>query len=127
MFIFISGPMTNCVGYKSRFEEAEERLELAGFKPVNPAKFNEGLPKDFGKERILSHDLHILSTCDGIYMLKGWEQARGCNREYGYALGKGLPIAFEDEEFQSFDKISSTFDTEQIFYKLKDKEDNESR
>ncbi len=29
-------------------------------------------------------------------MMKGWEQSKGANREYGYALGKGYQILQED-------------------------------
>lgn len=29
-------------------------------------------------------------------MMNGWEKSCGANREYGYALGKGISVMFED-------------------------------
>lgn len=47
---------------------------------------------------MLNVDLVLLDLCDTIYMLKGWESSCGANREYGYALAKGLDIMFERDE-----------------------------
>lgn len=108
MVVFISGPMTDIPDYKERFEKAEKKLKSAGYTVLNPAKFNEGLDyKALGKERILSHDIHLLSTADAIYMLDGWENAIGCNREYGFAIGKNMPVIFESTYLKIFDKLST--------------------
>lgn len=37
----------------------------------------------------------MLSMCDGIYMLKGWEKSTGANREFGYALASDMIIMRE--------------------------------
>lgn len=56
---------------------------------------------DFGglsREQILETDLVLVDSCDAIFMLKGWEPSYGANREYGYALAKGLDIMFERDK-----------------------------
>lgn len=37
-------------------------------------------------------DMTLLNMCDEIYMLKGWQKSCGANREYGFALAKGMVI-----------------------------------
>ena len=38
----------------------------------------------------------LLSMCDTIYMLKGWEESKGANREYGFAVARGIKILMEE-------------------------------
>lgn len=40
----------------------------------------------------------MLSMCDSIYMLKGWEKSTGANREYGYAFASDITIMREIKE-----------------------------
>lgn len=40
-------------------------------------------------------DLHLMDLCEAVYMLKGWQESKGANREYGYALAKDKIIIFE--------------------------------
>lgn len=37
----------------------------------------------------------LLDICDAIYMLDGWENSKGANREYGFAVAKGMRLMFE--------------------------------
>lgn len=37
----------------------------------------------------------LLDMCDTIYMLDGWQQSRGANREFGYAFAKDMLIINE--------------------------------
>lgn len=34
----------------------------------------------------------MLQLCDTIAMIPGWEESRGANREYGYAVGTGMQV-----------------------------------
>ena len=95
MTIYISGPMEGIDNYYENFQKAERRLKKRGHKVANPAIFDLS---GICREQTLSVDLQILELCDTIYMLKGWEGSRGANREYGYALGKGMDIIFERDE-----------------------------
>lgn len=93
--IYISGPITGIDNYQEKFKAAEELLLQAGYEPVNPASMDKALPEWMGYEDFMEIDLCLLNMCSSIYMLKGWEQSRGANREYGYALAKGMEILFE--------------------------------
>lgn len=95
MNIYISGPMRGVDNYREKFERAKRIIEKGGHKAINPA----GLDLcGITREQILDMDLILLNLCDTIYMLKGWEESCGANREYGYALAKGLKIMFERDE-----------------------------
>ena len=37
----------------------------------------------------------MLKMCDYIYMMRGWNESCGLNREYGYALATGNTIIRE--------------------------------
>ena len=91
--IYISGPMEGVENYEENFRKAEEDFTEAGYKVVNPANIDV---TGMSREEILKKDIRLLWECDGIYMLKGWQQSRGANREYGVALGRGMPIMHEE-------------------------------
>lgn len=38
--------------------------------------------------------LALLETCHELWLCPGWEDSRGCNIEYGFAKGRGIPIYF---------------------------------
>lgn len=95
--IYISGSISNTTDYIERFTKAQEKLEKQEYEVVNPAISGTTFPA-FTYEEHMTVDIALLGLCDGIYMLKGWEQSRGANREYGFALGKGMEIMFEDKE-----------------------------
>lgn len=95
MNIYISGPIEGVDNYREKFERAKRIIEKGGHNAINPAGLDlSGLTR----EQILDTDLILLDLCDTIYMLKGWESSCGANREYGYALAKGLDIMFERDE-----------------------------
>jgi hypothetical protein len=92
MKIYISGPMAGIEGYEKNFKVAEEKIKESGHEVVNPAEIDgEGMTR----EELLKLDLWMMEECDAIYMLKGWQQSCGANREYGFALGRGMEIFHE--------------------------------
>lgn len=92
MNIYISGPIEGVDNYREKFERAKRIIEKGVHKAINPAGLDlYGLTR----EQMLNVDLALLDLCDTIYMLKGWESSCGANREYGYALAKGLDVMFE--------------------------------
>lgn len=93
MTIYISGPMAGIEGYEKNFKAAEMKMKEAGHEVVNPAEIDgEGVTR----EELLELDLWMLEGCDAIYMLKGWQKSCGANREYGFALAKGMDVMFEE-------------------------------
>lgn len=95
MTIYISGPMEGVENYEKNFKKAEEDFAEAGYKVVNPANIDV---TGMSREDILDMDLKLLRECDAICMLKGWKQSCGANREYGFALAKGMDVMFEEDE-----------------------------
>ncbi len=86
MKIYISGPVRGKVDYAEDFFESEKMLKGEGHEVVNPIRLMDMLPKGLTDEEFLELDMMLLKHCDTIYLLPGWRDSRGCNREYGYAL-----------------------------------------
>lgn len=97
--VYISGQISGLDKdvYMKRFKDAEERLRLLGFKPVNPTKF--WLSKYFywllGYDLMFMYDLWRLKKCDGIYMLNGWIMSNGAKIEKLNAEKDGKFVLYE--------------------------------
>ncbi|MCM1327285.1 MAG: DUF4406 domain-containing protein [Bacteroidales bacterium] len=96
MVIYISGAISGTDDYMERFQKVEDKLLGKGESVINPARFNANLPSIFCYEDYMKLDFTMIELCDAIYMMKGWEKSCGANREYGYALGLGKTILFEE-------------------------------
>lgn len=88
--IYLSGPITGTDDYIDRFREAEDRLTEQGYSVINPAKLLAGLPSRFTHEDCMTICIGLLTACDAICMLDGWQASCGANREYGYAIARGM-------------------------------------
>ena len=42
----------------------------------------------------MDHCFEALRRCDELWLCEGWQDSRGCNMEYAFAKGKGIPIKF---------------------------------
>ena len=96
MRVYISGPMQGHDDYIEQFRKREDMLRVKGHDAVNPAKLSDIIKSDMKTEDWLSIDLSLIRVCDAIYMMEGWQDSKGANREYGFALGLGLKIIYED-------------------------------
>lgn len=88
MRVYISGKITGTDDYIERFQEAEKRInDLMDVDVINPAKICSMIPKDaFTHNEYMELCMLLLSKCDYIYLMKGWEESAGANMEYGYAV-----------------------------------------
>lgn len=95
--LYISGPITGVKNYKRIFQGAKDALTAKGYDVVNPAELTEVIGDSFTYDEILAIDLDLLARCDAVVQLPGWENSRGANIEYGYALAADkIIIKLED-------------------------------
>lgn len=95
--IYISGAITNIGVQKASaiFNRKEIELHDKGYAVINPCRTSSTLPE-------LDHDgymvvsMAMLSLCDTIYMLKGWEKSDGAKEELQYALEHGYDVILEE-------------------------------
>ncbi len=96
MKIYISGPITNVLDYKEKFDEAEKHLKEKhpNAEIINPTMIV--LPASCTHEDYMNIDFMLLDLADAIYMLKGWDLSKGACMEYGYAIAKDLIVLKEE-------------------------------
>ena len=96
MRIYISGPMTGVDNYEENFERAEKYLISLGYEVINPSKVDAALPQmDYFE--YLDIDLYLLSKCQAIYMLNGWNNSNGSKEELKMALKNDYDIYLETD------------------------------
>ena len=95
MRIYISGAITGTDDYMERFAKSEKELTEKGYSVVNPAKVNAQLPEDTNYEEYMKMSFCMLSMCDSIYMLRGFEKSRGAKRELEFAKSEDMEIMYE--------------------------------
>lgn len=85
---------------KEAFRRAGERLGEMGYEYVNP--FDNGLPDDATWQEHMREDiLMMLSDCDCIYMLRGWEKSKGAKLELDVASSCGMEVMFETDGLET--------------------------
>ena len=103
MRVYISGAITGTNDYYWRFAEAEKYLTSKGYKVVNPAAVVHAMP-EMEYEEIMDFCFQLMDMCGAIYMMEGWQQSLGANREYGYACGKDMLILKYTDEVEQWTK-----------------------
>ncbi len=103
MKVYISGPITLFGDYQACFKKAEEHLVGLGYGVINPVDFGKYLEekyKEEGKtpkwENYMRGDIELLLSCDGIYMLKGWEKSKGAKLEHEIATALKIKMMYEE-------------------------------
>ena len=81
MKIYISGPINGNQYAIWDFDEAARELRAAGHEVINPTNCEETAGCSTYKEQI-DTDLELLSTCDAVFMLRGWEKSKGAKLEH---------------------------------------------
>ena len=91
MRLYISGRITDNPNYKEEFENAEKWLLERDITPINPIKVN-AICNTLTYEEYMKVDYCLIDLCDGLFMLKGWQDSRGALSEmcYGKSLGKKI-------------------------------------
>ena len=83
MKVMISQPMRGKSNKQIRQERAElvQKLENKGYEVVDTV-FEEAPADEDVAIYMLSQSIRYIGKVDGIVFMKGWENARGCKREY---------------------------------------------
>jgi hypothetical protein len=98
--IYIAGAITGTDDADMRFATAESNLKADAHvkgiptEVINPYEVNNTLgflPHDV----IMKICFSLIDQADELYFIKGWEESRGANQEYGYAFASGKKIIFQ--------------------------------
>ena len=98
---FIAGPYRSPYGAWFVRKNVERAADLAakcwqlGYSVICPATnsaFFSGLEPE---ERFLKAYLEILTRCDLVVAVEGWEKSEGATAEVEMAHGKGIPVYLE--------------------------------
>jgi hypothetical protein len=91
--IYISGPMTGLPDHNfPAFHQAAEVLQTMGWAVENPA--DRGIVIGWVWSDYLREDLRMLTYCDSIMLLPGWQQSRGAQLEVHVAKQLGLTFYY---------------------------------
>ena len=55
---------------------------------------DESLSEKHEGLRYLSKSIDMLDEADAVWMLEGWEKARGCKLEHDCAIAYGIPVYY---------------------------------
>ena len=96
MVVMISQPMRGLTEeqVRHRRQKAEEYLAGCGHTVMDSVS-SEAPKTQHDAVWCLGNALMKMSECDGVYFMKGWEQARGCRIEHEAAMQYGLWLMHE--------------------------------
>lgn len=111
--VYIAGPMRGRQFYNfAAFFAAELMLLERGYAVVNPAGMDmragfdpwklpanhdwRSDPPGFDMRSARKRDIEAIQACDGIYLLRGWENSTGANAEKALAEWCGLEVVYEE-------------------------------
>lgn len=112
--LYLAGPM-RCIKWFNfpAFDSHRDHLRSIGWDAVSPADIDRAcgfdpvtLPADYDwgsvpeaagtLDEIMLRDIEALETCEAIFMMRGWEDSCGANRELAEARKLGLREFYED-------------------------------
>lgn len=107
MKIYVSGAVTGVTDYTGKFYNKTFRLNKKnnqyGLYFIDPVEMNSQFDKlgvysePIGYDNFMKLCYTELELCDGIYLMNGWRESFGANRELGFAIGQKKKIFFEEK------------------------------
>ena len=87
--VYLAGKITGDPFYRSKFYDAQRKLEEGGFIVVNPAL----LPSEgFTHEAYMRMSSAMLDECAAVCFLPDWTESKGAIFEYGKAATTGKHV-----------------------------------
>lgn len=80
---------------KADIEHSSEYLKSHGFDTIANTMFEDDPGVKHPALWYLGNALIKMSSCDAVYFMRGWEDARGCQIEHAAAEKYGLEIIYE--------------------------------
>jgi hypothetical protein len=97
MKVFISQPMKGKSSEQILTERADAFALIRAAYPdteLIDTFIDESLSEKHGGLRYLSKSIDMLDDADAVWMLKGWEDARGCKIEHDCAVAYNIPVYY---------------------------------
>lgn len=113
MRVYISGAITGrpTKVYLRQFADAESKLFDEGYEVINPAEVCFPLPDTLTHDDYMDICKLLLSKCDAIYMLEGWQDSSGAKEEFEIANRLGLYVMGDAEPIKRNDLTGKVFIT----------------
>jgi hypothetical protein len=93
---YISGPMTGLPDNNfPAFNLAAAKVRSHGYEVVNPVDINPDSSLPW--EECLRADIKALCDCDGIVLIRGWQNSKGAQLELHVAHRLGLAVHLIEE------------------------------
>lgn len=90
--VYLAGPMTGIADLNfPLFHATAAALRDMGLTVINPAEINAD-PKAEWSACMRADIAELVTKCDGIVMLPGWEKSRGASLEHHIATALGMPV-----------------------------------
>ncbi len=92
---YLAGPISGFPDYLERHQKAKAYLEEQGHAVISPAVATKEMPvSKMTYQMFLDHGLLLLSFCDTLFLMPGWDKSSGCQMEYAYAKANGYQIHY---------------------------------
>ena len=109
--IYIAGPYTAADTYRIRrnilrAEHIARVVFTLGYIPVIPHSIGDALDTGSSFKHFQHHDwmqklcLPLLSRCDGVLFIEGWQNSKGAKVEFSFAQENNMPIFYRAERIR---------------------------
>lgn len=100
MKLYLAGGMTGYEDFnKPAFFRGAAELRCRGHEVLNPAEHEEKPGMDWID--YMRKDLRLLSQCEAVAVLPGWNKSRGARLEVYIAVSLGMPV-FDAENMEQY-------------------------
>lgn len=110
---YLSHPYGGSEGNSQKAREAQKMImsnfpELVLVNGIDNARAFDGHPciklangkhTNWNDTQILQADFRLIKGCDFLILCGEWEKSCGCRAEWAYAVAKGIPVFFAQDEY----------------------------